>query len=338
MKVANQTKPFWKRRIHPALALWLIAPIIGELFSGSSPLNEYLSPITILTLGMLYGSGAILVRELIILWRKGWLSLLLLGMAYGIYEEGLVVRSFFDPNWMDLGKLGVYGRAVGVNWVWVEHLTIFHTLLSIAASIILVEVLFPERRSESWIGTRGLVWNIIAFTAMLPLGGLLNTYDAPDVWLGICWLAITLLTLAVWRMPATMKLGSSANVPRPRWFFWTGFIASFIHHFIIYFTAEKNSPHFLISMFLVAVFDLFILWLILRWNSQGKRWDDRHRLALFYGPICFFLIIGPLTTNGQYPIMYYSNPVFLILLWWIYRKINQRVNREIEMSPKTTSV
>jgi hypothetical protein len=279
---------------------------------------------------MLYGGGAILIRELLIRWHKGWLSLLLLGMAYGIYEEGLVVRSFFDPNWMDLDNLGVYGRAVGVNWVWTEHLTIFHALLSIAASIVFVEILYPDRRAESWVGTRGLVWNIIAFAAMLPIGGLLNPYDAPDVWLGMCWLAIILLTLAAWRVPATMKQGRLASVPRPRRFWWTAFIATIGHHLIIYFTAEQNSPPFIVSIFLVASFDLFILWLVLRWNGQGRGWDDRHRLALICGPLCFFLIIGPLTTNGQYPIMYFSNPIFLALLWWVYRRISQRVKGENE--------
>lgn len=112
---SNQTKPVRKKRIQPALALWLIAPIFGEILSGSTPLNEYISPVTSLILGMLYGSGAILIREMIRHWQKGWPNLLLLGMAYGIYEEGFVVRSFFDPDWMDLDILGVYGRAIGVN-------------------------------------------------------------------------------------------------------------------------------------------------------------------------------------------------------------------------------
>lgn len=99
MIASNSSKPFYKRHIHPALALWLIAPIFGELFSGSLPLNEYLSPLTILTMGMLYGSGAILIREIVTRWQKGWGSLLLLGMAYGIYEEGLVVRFHSFGSW-----------------------------------------------------------------------------------------------------------------------------------------------------------------------------------------------------------------------------------------------
>src|SRR5512142_131049 len=140
MNLPDPPQPFWKRRISPALALWLIAPIFGEMVSGSTPLNEYIWPQNILLQGMLYGSGALLIRELLVRWGKSWRGLLLLGAAYGIYEEGLAVRSFFDPNWPDLGALGVYGRVAGANWVWIEHLTIYHALISIAASIVFVEI------------------------------------------------------------------------------------------------------------------------------------------------------------------------------------------------------
>jgi hypothetical protein len=315
--------------------LWLIAPVFGELFSGSTPLNEYLSPFTFLILGMLYGSGAILIRELLIRWRGGWLSLVLLGAAYGIYEEGLVVRSFFDPNWMDLEKLGVYGRVGGVNWVWAEHLTVFHALVSIAASITFTKILYPDRRSESWVGPRGLAWHAIAFAAMLPIGSLLNPYDAPDVWLGACWLAIVLLALAAWRAPMSLKAKSVFTPPRPRRFWWIAFLATFGQFFIVYFTAEKNSPPFFVSMVLIALYDLFILWLILRWSGMGRGWDDRHRLALISGSLSFFLILGPLATNGAYPVMYFSNPVFIIGLWWVYRKVDRRIatGNEIPAEP-----
>ncbi len=305
----------------------MIAPVFGELVSGSTPLNEYLSPFTFLILGMLYGSGAVLIRELLIRWRGGWLSLLLLGAAFGIYEEGLVVRSFFDPNWMDLDKLGVYGRVAGVNWVWAEHLTVFHALVSIAASITFTEILYPGRRNECWVGPRGLSWHAIAFAAMLPIGSLLSPYNAPDVWLGACWLAIVLLTFAARRMSAAPKtVGGSASIHRPRRFWWAAFLAVLGHFFIVYFTAEKNSPPFFMSMVLLALYDLLYLWLILHWSGRGRGWDDRHRLALISGGLSFFLILGPLTTGGKYPIMYFSSPVILALLWWTYTGVNRRLS------------
>ncbi|HSK86790.1 MAG TPA: hypothetical protein VK880_00430 [Anaerolineales bacterium] len=329
MNDSDQVQLLRKRRIAPALALWLIAPIFGEMVSGSTPLNEYISPFSILILGMLYGSGALLIRELLIRWGKNWRSLLLLGMAYGIYEEGLMVRSFSDPGWMDLGALAVYGRAAGVNWVWTEHLTVFHAVISIAASIVFVEILYSDKRTESWIGSRGLTWNTIAFAAALPIGALLNAkHDAPDAWLGMWWLAIALLVLAAWRTSTADKEAPFASVPRPWRFWWTGFLAAFGHIFIVYYTSEESRPPFILSMLVIALFDLFILWLILRWSGNAQGWDDRHRLALINGTLSLFLILTPLTTNGQYPSMYFSNPILLVLLWWVARKVDRRVNAE----------
>ena len=183
-----------KIKIPPSLALWIVAPIFGELFSGSSPLNEYINPVTFLTLGLLYGSGAIICRELVIRWNKGWVSLLLLGFAYGIYEEGLLVQSFFDPGWMDLGVLATYGRVAGVNWVWTEHLTIFHALISILASVAFVEILYPQRRRESWVHRFWWVVNWIGFIGIYVVWAVMTTYD-PGLWRIVSVLTIATLVL-----------------------------------------------------------------------------------------------------------------------------------------------
>jgi hypothetical protein len=327
---AANTRPARRFRFPPALALWLIAPVFGEMFSGSTPLNEYLSPLTILVFGMLYGSGAILVRETVLRVRGGWRSLLLLGAAYGIYEEGLVVRSFFDPNWMDLGRLGVYGRVAGVNWVWTEHLTIFHALISIAAGIVFVEMLYPERRAESWIGGRGWGVNLLAFAAMLPVGSLLNPYDAPDAALGFCWLAIALLAVFAGK-PLNAGEGLPRSVPRPRRFWITGFLAAFLQFLFVYAAADADNPPFPVAMILIGAFDLFLLWLILRWSGNARGWDDRHRLALIGGPVAMLMVIQLLAAGGRNPLLYFTNPLVLFLSWRIYRRIERRVARERSM-------
>ncbi|TLZ74149.1 MAG: hypothetical protein E6K08_10470 [Methanobacteriota archaeon] len=123
----------------PLLALILLSPVIAEMLSGSTPPLEWLNPITPLLLIWLYGSGVLVMRETAVRWKTGWPGILLLGAAYGIIEEGLAVKSFFDPGWMDLGTLGWYGRWLDVNWVWAVWLTIYHAVVSIAIPIFLVE-------------------------------------------------------------------------------------------------------------------------------------------------------------------------------------------------------
>ncbi|NOY75987.1 MAG: hypothetical protein GXP32_09405 [Kiritimatiellaeota bacterium] len=319
----------FKKRLSPALALFLIAPAFGELFSGSAPLNEYINPIIFVILSLLYGCGAIIIRELVIRWNKGWPSLLLLGFAYGIYEEGLVVRSFFDPNWMDLGKLGVYGRLAGVNWVWAEHLTIYHALISIAASIVFVEMLYPERRSESWVASKKWLFaNWAGFLVVLGLGQLMTSYDAPDGWILLSWLSIFALTGLARIIPARVLAPRERQAPRPRRFFLTGLIGVLAQFILIYNGADNGAYPFPVAMLLLVLFDLFVLWLVLRWNGNGVAWDDRHRMALVNVAMSFFLIFGPLTSGGRSPVMFFSNPVFLFLLWLAYKKVKKRTESE----------
>ena len=99
----------------------LLPPMIGELLSASTPPLEFFNPIVMGILVGLYGTGALLIREDTIIWDKNWGCVLILGAAYGITEEGLAVKSFFDPHWMDLGILGVYGRWLGVKITYLEQ-------------------------------------------------------------------------------------------------------------------------------------------------------------------------------------------------------------------------
>jgi hypothetical protein len=312
-----------KRRIPPALALWLTAPIFGELFSGSSPLNEFINPVTFLTLALLYGCGAILARELVIRWNKGWPSLLVLGFAYGIYEEGLLVQSFFDPSWMDLGSLAVYGRVAGVNWVWTQHLTIYHALISICASVAFVEIVYPERRGQSWAGGRWWWANWAGFLGIYLVWEAMTTYNA-GVWKPITWLAVVGLCVLARALPKP-AIGAAIPVAAPAWrYWWVGFLGMLGHFFLIYTGPDQGAYPFGVAMVLIAGFDGLCLWLVLRWNRRGAAWDDRHRLALINGALSFFLILTPLTIGSQYPVLYFSNPVFLaglwLTAWWVARR------------------
>jgi hypothetical protein len=313
-----------KTKLAPALALFLIAPLFGEMISGSTPLNEYVNPVTFITLSLLYGCGAIIVRELVVRWRAGWQGLLLLGVAYGIYEEGILVQSFFDPGWQDLGELGVYGRAAGVNWVWTELLIVFHAAISIAASIACVHALYPDRRDQPWItNRRWWVANWIGLLALTPIWTALIQYDA-GAWWYLAWLAVIVLVAAArWVRPDASP--APAAVPtRPHWFWLTGFLATLIVFLYVYGSGESKSVPFQLTLLILAAFIITLIRLLKRMSGAFQAWDDRHRIALTNGSLMFFLLIVPLSAGAQYPITYFTNPVLFIALWWAYRRIEQR--------------
>jgi hypothetical protein len=313
-----------RKSLPPVLLLFIVAPVFGELFSGSTRLNDFLNPVTFTTEALLYGCGAIIARELVVRWGKGWPSLLLLGFAYGIYEEGLLVQSFFNPAWHDLGTLAVFGRVAGVNWVWAEHLTIYHALISIAASVAFVEALYPGRRGERWVASRRW-WlaNWIGFLGVYLLWQPLLTYDS-GAWKPLSALVILALALAARLVPARLLPPVKRRAPMP-WVFWcAGFLGYFVQFILVYRGADQGAYPFGVALLLVPLFDLLVLGVVLRWSGNGAAWDDRHRLALLGGALSFFLVFGLLTVGRQYPVMYFSHPVFLLLLWLAAPRVDRR--------------
>jgi hypothetical protein len=86
----------------PALVLFLLSPVMGELVSAFLSPLEFLHPLRLAITLVPYGCGAITAREIVIRWRKGFTSLVLLGLAFGLLFEGIVTRVLFNPNWGEL--------------------------------------------------------------------------------------------------------------------------------------------------------------------------------------------------------------------------------------------
>jgi len=279
------------RRIPPALFLFFLAPTIGELLSGSAPPVEFFNPIVLLILSALYGSGAVLARELALRWNKRWPTILTLGLAYGIIEEGLMVKSFFDPNWMDLGILGTYGRVAGVNWVWSVSLTLYHATVSIAIPILLTELIFADRRNESWIGRRGMIGLSILLAVVGLFGALaLAPYRPPFVPYLFAIIATVGLYFLARRMP--QRFGSQVKNPRwrPLWIGMIGFLATGAFFIAGWALPEFGIPPVITIGFLILL-ALGVLFL-LRWASGEGAWSDAGRLALVSGALTFFILLA----------------------------------------------
>ena len=162
--------PRAERHWKPVLTLLVLAPAVGELLSGSSPPLQFFNPVSFVLLVGLYGCGALLVRELVVRRGLNAAGLLLLGAAYGIIEEGLMCKSFFNPYWTDTGFLSIYGRAAGVNWVWAFGLTFYHMAISITAPVFITEAAFSGHATVPWLRRRGQVIAGSAFALVVLLG------------------------------------------------------------------------------------------------------------------------------------------------------------------------
>jgi hypothetical protein len=321
-----------KRRLSPALVLLFLSPAIGELLSSSAPPAEFFNPPGFIMLSLLYGGGAILARELAFRWGRGWPSLLVLGAAYGIAEEGLMCKSFFDPGWMDVGILGEYGRWLGVNWVWSVELTIYHSVFSIVIPITLVTLLFPNRRMTSWIGWRGLV---VLSTLWLANGVLififiskyrppvLHYFIAAGTIIGLGFAARWLPVPAV---PPAAYAKKTAGCGR---LFALGFVSTVVF-FVLAWMLPHTKLHPLIVIAFMAVLVAAIAWVIWRMSARDG-FSDRHKLALIWGALGFFIfIVAPVREWAKNPA---DNPTgmlivalaFFLFLAWMWRRTRSQV-------------
>ena len=282
------------QRLSPGMALLLLAPVLGELVSGHQTLFQFINPLAFVLSALPYGCGAIVCRELKIRWDKGWVSLALLGIAYGLYEEALVARSFWDPDWAELGALRDYSYWRGVVWTYFEVLIHFHLTISILASVILTEILYPDQRRESWVSNRGLIACFVGLGIwMVPLV-LINPFMPP--WPGFIATIVTIVGLIVLAriVPARVFPARPGLNVRPLWYGVIGVINVSVT-FIAIFTLPEIDPSWLPSwpvMFtLIAMLNLLTFGVLLWWSGNGADWDDRHKLLFVIGLLAFFLVM-----------------------------------------------
>jgi hypothetical protein len=274
------------------VVLFFLAPAIGELLSGSAPPTEFFNPISLLLLSALYGSGALLARELKVRWKKGYVSLFLLGAAYGVIEEGLMVKSFFDPGWMDLGVLGVYGRWWEINWVWAEWLTIYHAIFSIVIPITLVEAAYPELRNVRWVSNRKLAGATVLLCAVTVFGyAALTPYRPPLPQYLLSAGFVGALLLLAWKTPPKTGKSGRLKPSRPSRLALFGFTTTLA--FFLLFGAGPPAiglPRVLMVLGAALVFGAFGLLKRVEWGERRLL----HKFALAAGALGFFIALAPL--------------------------------------------
>lgn len=321
----------------PAVALFLLSPIIAELLSGSAPPAEFFNPVTLLFLIGFYGSGALLARELTHRWGKGWPTLLTLGAAYGIIEEGLAVKSFFDPNWMDLGALAHYGRWAGVNWVWVAELTLFHAVFSVAIPVLLVETLFPEHRDRPWVRPKRLRWLAALFAAIsLLIHFFLTPYRPPFVPFLLAALAVVALGLRARRLPPAPAADPPRRLPSPRRLGVTAFLATAVFFLGLSWIIPETPIPAVVDLLLFAALATWIYRKVAR-ASRHPGWTRRHALALATGGLAFLLLLQPIIELQGGAGATLAGLAGALALAWLWRR-QSRLEAGEAGSPKRASL
>ena len=279
-----------------ALALLILSPLIAEYLLGSMPV----AMLPILPVMMLmYGAGALLIREIVRRTGKGWPTLILLATAYGFVEEGLVTQSLFNPNYMHLRLLDFgFLPALGTSPVWAIYVLGLHIVWSIATPIGLVECLFPARRTTPWLGP--VSTGVVGLLYLAGLG-LVATFTykslpfmaAPAQIIGVLVIVAALIAAALaWPTKAGMPgPATAAKAPHPLGLFLTSFVPGSLFVATEYYGIHWLRTPWPGAVALMAGWELLALALMVV-LTRGRAWTNAQRFALMIGAFGVYVWFG----------------------------------------------
>jgi hypothetical protein len=149
------------RRVLPAVGLFFLAPLTAEFLLGNIPITAlYLLPM----FALLYGSGAILIREVARRRGWGWPTMVTWALAYGVLEEGVTTQSLFNPDYAGQHLLRAgYVHALGMGVPWTLFVLTLHTVWSISVPIAITETVARSGPTRPWLRRPGLTVTIVLF-------------------------------------------------------------------------------------------------------------------------------------------------------------------------------
>jgi hypothetical protein len=275
------------RRVAPAIVLFVLSPLVAEFLLGNIAIDAVAN---VVFLAPLYGGGALLIREVTRRTGRGWPTMMLLGFAFAVFEEGLITQTLFNPSYFGHDLIGpTHLPALGIGVWWTVFVLTLHTVWSTSVSIAMAEALIPARSTSPWLGRVGVgvTGVLVAAGAALSFYG---TYEqerflATPAQLGlsaVCVAAVVTVALTL-RRPAP----SAAPVkPAPRPVLVGG-------------VTLAASSLFMIGRD-IATWQTVAAWLLLftgvgallvRW-SRRDGWGAAHRLAMAGGALLTYAWVG----------------------------------------------
>lgn len=297
--------PGWTGNRWAASSLVVLTPVIAEVTLGSTPLRM----IWLLVLYLpIYGAGVLLIRELVRRVGGGWGSVLLLGVAYGLVEEGIALQSLTSPTLY--GAAAWAPRVFGINTAYTELNLAYHAVFSVLIPIALVELLFPRHGRAPYLRRGGVI--ITSLVWLLGVGLLRLSipptadpgYLAPPAALlgfGVLIVALALCALLVLPRRAgrrgTTLAAPAGSVPRPLVVGMAcgGGVLAFLA--LLFPFGGAQQPAFthggwvLVPMALAAVPAAATGGALRRWGTAAG-WTDRHRLAALTGALAAHTAFG----------------------------------------------
>jgi hypothetical protein len=301
-----------------ALTLYFTAALIPESIAtyNSPPLLLATRPLILLFISAFYGSVALLVREFMRRRQARWTSVLMLGMAAGCVNEGVIAGTWYKVQYSGYALTGGVDPAVAVG------LTVFHALYSTVLPVLLVNLMFPTVADRPWLGRRGLTICpvLLALTAAAGFGPAAHRGMKAVVLVIVAALVVTALALP--DAPArVVRVVAVPGVGRLRLAGAAGTVAFFVAFAIIPGIVGSAVPAARLAgwqVFLIIGMIAFF-WAVVatgrNWTGRAG-WGDRQTLAVITGglmPTIIGSMLIPVALVGLEPVV--TLPMLALLVW-----------------------
>ena len=273
------------RRVAPAVGLILLAPLVGEYLLGNLSIRDI---VALLFLAPMYGGGALLIREVARRTGRGWPTIVLLALAYGVLQPTLLDHSLFNPSFQGHNfRDATYIPALGISAYYAVAFAAGHAIWSISVPIALVETLVPRRRTTPWLGRVGLTVSTVLF--LLGAAAVFRWAWKTEQFLPSEPQMITAAAVVVALIVAAFVVGRapgpSSDYPAPNP--WLVGAVAFVTSSLFHHATSESWPGVAFGLLLVAV----MTGLATRW-SRREGWSAAHRLALAGGALLTYAWVG----------------------------------------------
>jgi hypothetical protein len=255
-----------------------------------------------------YGLGALLIREVGAHKGLGYSSIILLGAAFGCLEEGILLRSWFDPFWMGAQITSQALRVHGISVLQPFANVVYHAVVSTTTPIVLVESISSR---EPWLSKKKLLVCGILFGLSSVLLSTFNDYAIAGwqyvLGIGLCMIFIVLGLKGV----KIFASGERKACPNKLW----GLSALFVVLlFIIFYTLSSAGISWVIILVLALV---LYLWYAKKYS--GIHFDDRHYFAAAAGvPTGLLVSVGVMARTTPQKILNFVAALIFVLILVIY--------------------
>jgi len=310
-----------------AVTLFFLAALIPETVAtyNSPPLLLITKPWVLLFISAFYGSVALLVREFRRSRPARWASILLLGMAAGCINEGIIAGTWYKNQYKGYTLIGGVDPAVAVG------LTAFHTLFSTVLPILLAELMFPRVARDRWLGKPG----IVACSVLLTLVTATGFAPAADrrmkvvILLGVAGLVLTALALpgaagrpiSAGRVPGLGRLRVAGVLGTVAFFVVFAIVPGIIGSRV---PATELAGWQVLLVVLMSVFFGSVIAIARNWSARTD-WGGRQTLAVITGallPAITLSLLLPVAWRELEPLV--TVPMLALLVWLARRDRHDR--------------